>query len=125
MPLRKLAGNTMDGMLVFTLLLAAWAFVAATETGKARPERGFLFRFFSRLAVGDRFELRLLGHNRVGHYRLGTPLLFVLGPLLVLSPLVGVDDFLNQRMPDHVFPRKINKPDSVDPIKDVPSFYET
>ena len=28
--------NTMDGMLVFTLLLAAWAFVRATETGKAR-----------------------------------------------------------------------------------------
>ncbi len=28
--------NTMDGMLVFTLLLAAWAFIKATETGKAR-----------------------------------------------------------------------------------------
>src|SRR5688572_24389807 len=28
--------NTMDGMLVFTLLLAAWAFIHATETGKAR-----------------------------------------------------------------------------------------
>jgi 4-amino-4-deoxy-L-arabinose transferase-like glycosyltransferase len=28
--------NTMDGMLVFVLLLAAWAFVHATETGKAR-----------------------------------------------------------------------------------------
>jgi 4-amino-4-deoxy-L-arabinose transferase-like glycosyltransferase len=28
--------NTMDGMLVFTLLLAAWAFIQATETGKAR-----------------------------------------------------------------------------------------
>jgi len=28
--------NTMDGMLVFTLLLAAWAFVRAAETGKAR-----------------------------------------------------------------------------------------
>ncbi|MCB0119348.1 MAG: glycosyltransferase family 39 protein [Anaerolineales bacterium] len=26
--------NTMDGMLVFTLLLAAWAFIRATETGK-------------------------------------------------------------------------------------------
>ncbi|MBK6647373.1 MAG: glycosyltransferase family 39 protein [Anaerolineales bacterium] len=28
--------NTMDGMLVFTLLLAAWAFIKATESGKAR-----------------------------------------------------------------------------------------
>lgn len=28
--------NTMDGMLVFTLLLAAWAFIRATETGKMR-----------------------------------------------------------------------------------------
>jgi 4-amino-4-deoxy-L-arabinose transferase-like glycosyltransferase len=28
--------NTMDGMLVFTLLLAAWAFIHATETGRAR-----------------------------------------------------------------------------------------
>jgi 4-amino-4-deoxy-L-arabinose transferase-like glycosyltransferase len=28
--------NTMDGMLVFALLLAAWAFVHATETGRAR-----------------------------------------------------------------------------------------
>lgn len=28
--------NTMDGMLVFFLLLAAWAFVRATETGKMR-----------------------------------------------------------------------------------------
>lgn len=28
--------NTMDGMLVFTLLLAAWAFIQATESGKLR-----------------------------------------------------------------------------------------
>ncbi len=28
--------NTMDGLLVLTLLLAAWAFVAATESGRAR-----------------------------------------------------------------------------------------
>ncbi len=28
--------NTMDGMLVFTLLLAAWAFVQATESGRFR-----------------------------------------------------------------------------------------
>jgi len=28
--------NTMDGMLVFFLLLAAWAFIQATETGKGR-----------------------------------------------------------------------------------------
>jgi len=28
--------NTMDGMLVFTLLLAAWVFIKATETGKLR-----------------------------------------------------------------------------------------
>ncbi len=28
--------NTMDGMLVFTLLLAAWAFIQASETGKLR-----------------------------------------------------------------------------------------
>ena len=28
--------NTMDGMLVFFLLLAAWAFIRATETGRAR-----------------------------------------------------------------------------------------
>lgn len=28
--------NTMDGMLVFFLLLAAWAFIRATETGKLR-----------------------------------------------------------------------------------------
>jgi len=28
--------NTIDGMLVFTLLLAAWAFIKATDTGKLR-----------------------------------------------------------------------------------------
>ncbi len=28
--------NTMDGMLVFTLLLAAWAFMTATKTGRTR-----------------------------------------------------------------------------------------
>lgn len=28
--------NTMDGLLVFVLLLAAWAFIKATETGKLR-----------------------------------------------------------------------------------------
>ncbi|MBN1450975.1 MAG: glycosyltransferase family 39 protein [Anaerolineales bacterium] len=46
--------NTMDGMLVFTLLLAAWAFIAATETGKA----GWLF--LGAFIVGLGFNIKML-----------------------------------------------------------------
>ena len=46
--------NTMDGMLVFTLLLAAWAFVIATETGKAR------WLFLGAFIVGLGFNIKML-----------------------------------------------------------------
>jgi len=46
--------NTMDGMLVFTLLLAAWAFIAATETGKAR------WLFLGAFIVGLGFNIKML-----------------------------------------------------------------
>ncbi|GAB4418578.1 MAG: glycosyltransferase family 39 protein [Anaerolineales bacterium] len=46
--------NTMDGMLVFTLLLAAWAFVAATETGKSR------WLFLGAFIVGLGFNIKML-----------------------------------------------------------------
>jgi len=46
--------NTMDGMLVFTLLLAAWAFITATETGKAR------WLFLGAFIVGLGFNIKML-----------------------------------------------------------------
>jgi 4-amino-4-deoxy-L-arabinose transferase-like glycosyltransferase len=46
--------NTMDGMLVLTLLLAAWAFIAATETGKAR------WLFLGAFIVGLGFNIKML-----------------------------------------------------------------
>jgi len=46
--------NTMDGMLVFTLLLAAWAFVAATESGKSR------WLFLGAFIVGLGFNIKML-----------------------------------------------------------------
>lgn len=46
--------NTMDGMLVFTLLLAAWAFVAATETGRTR------WLFVGAALVGLGFNIKML-----------------------------------------------------------------
>lgn len=46
--------NTMDGMLVFTLLLAAWAFLAATETSKAR------WLFLGAFLVGLGFNIKML-----------------------------------------------------------------
>ncbi len=46
--------NTMDGMLVFTLLLAAWAFVQATETGKAR------WLFLGAFIMGLGFNIKML-----------------------------------------------------------------
>ena len=46
--------NTMDGMLVFTLLLAAWAFIAATETGKAR------WLLLGAFIVGLGFNIKML-----------------------------------------------------------------
>ncbi len=46
--------NTMDGMLVFTLLLAAWAFIAATETGKVR------WLFLGAFIVGLGFNIKML-----------------------------------------------------------------
>jgi 4-amino-4-deoxy-L-arabinose transferase-like glycosyltransferase len=46
--------NTMDGMLVFTLLLAAWAFITATETGKAR------WLFLGAFIVGLGFDIKML-----------------------------------------------------------------
>ncbi|GAB4573802.1 MAG: glycosyltransferase family 39 protein [Anaerolineales bacterium] len=46
--------NTMDGMLVFTLLLAAWAFIKATETGKAR------WLMLGAFIVGLGFNIKML-----------------------------------------------------------------
>ncbi|GAB4498835.1 MAG: glycosyltransferase family 39 protein [Anaerolineales bacterium] len=46
--------NTMDGMLVFTLLFAAWAFVSATETGKAR------WLYLGAFIVGLGFNIKML-----------------------------------------------------------------
>lgn len=46
--------NTMDGMLVFALLLAAWAFIAVTETGKAR------WLFLGAFIVGLGFNIKML-----------------------------------------------------------------
>jgi 4-amino-4-deoxy-L-arabinose transferase-like glycosyltransferase len=46
--------NTMDGMLVFTLLLAAWAFIKATESGKA----GWLM--LGAFIVGLGFNIKML-----------------------------------------------------------------
>jgi len=46
--------NTMDGMLVFTLLLAAWAFIAATETGKS------CWLFLGAFIVGLGFNIKML-----------------------------------------------------------------
>ena len=46
--------NTMDGMLVFTLLLAAWAFIRATETGKTR------WLMLGAFIVGLGFNIKML-----------------------------------------------------------------
>ncbi|MFH2104602.1 MAG: glycosyltransferase family 39 protein [Chloroflexota bacterium] len=46
--------NTADGMLVFTLLLAAWAFIQATETGRAR------WLFLGAILVGLGFNIKML-----------------------------------------------------------------
>lgn len=46
--------NTMDGMLVFTLLLAAWAFIHATETGKLR------WLLLGAFIVGLGFNIKML-----------------------------------------------------------------
>jgi 4-amino-4-deoxy-L-arabinose transferase-like glycosyltransferase len=46
--------NTIDGMLVFTLLLAAWAFIHAVESGKAR------YLFLGTFLVGLGFNIKML-----------------------------------------------------------------
>lgn len=46
--------NTIDGMLVFTLLLAAWAFIKATESGKSR------WLFLGAFIVGLGFNIKML-----------------------------------------------------------------
>lgn len=46
--------NTMDGMLVFTLLLAAYAFMQAAETGKKR------WLFLGAIIVGLGFNIKML-----------------------------------------------------------------
>src|SRR3972149_1472544 len=46
--------NTMDSMLVFFLLLAAWAFIRATETGKLR------WVLLGAFIVGPGFNIKLL-----------------------------------------------------------------
>jgi len=46
--------NTMDGMLVFTLLLAAWTFITATETGKVR------WLLLGAVIVGLGFNIKML-----------------------------------------------------------------
>ncbi len=46
--------NTMDGMLTFVLLLAAWAFIKAVETGRAR------WLFLGAVIVGLGFNIKML-----------------------------------------------------------------
>lgn len=46
--------NTVDGMLIFTLLLAAWAFLSATETGKLRT------LLLGGLLVGLGFNIKMM-----------------------------------------------------------------
>jgi 4-amino-4-deoxy-L-arabinose transferase-like glycosyltransferase len=46
--------NTIDGMLVFTLLLSAWAFILAVESGKRR------YLFLGALLVGLGFNIKML-----------------------------------------------------------------
>ncbi len=46
--------NTMDGMLVFTLLLAAWAFSKATDNGK------FRFLLIGSVLIGLGFNIKML-----------------------------------------------------------------
>lgn len=46
--------NTMDGMLVFTLLLATWAFIRATESGKLR------WLLLGAFIVGLGFNIKML-----------------------------------------------------------------
>jgi 4-amino-4-deoxy-L-arabinose transferase-like glycosyltransferase len=46
--------NTIDGMLTFTLLLAAWAFLIATETGKLR------YLLLGAFLVGLGFNIKML-----------------------------------------------------------------
>ncbi len=46
--------NTMDGMLVFTLLLAAWAFIKAAETSRLR------FLLLGAILVGLGFNIKML-----------------------------------------------------------------
>ncbi len=46
--------NTMDGMLVFTLLVAAWAFITATESGKLR------WLLLGAFIVGLGFNIKML-----------------------------------------------------------------
>lgn len=46
--------NTMDGLLTFTLLLAAWAFLRATESGRLR------WLLLGGLLVGLGFEIKML-----------------------------------------------------------------
>jgi 4-amino-4-deoxy-L-arabinose transferase-like glycosyltransferase len=46
--------NTMDGMLIFTLLLAAWAFIKATDTGRLR------WLLLGAVLVGLGFNIKML-----------------------------------------------------------------
>ncbi len=46
--------NTIDGLLVFVLLLGAWAFLKATETGKTR------YLFLGAVLVGLGFNIKML-----------------------------------------------------------------
>ena len=46
--------NTMDSTLIFTLLLAAWAFIKATETTR------FRYLFFGAVLVGIGFNIKML-----------------------------------------------------------------
>jgi 4-amino-4-deoxy-L-arabinose transferase-like glycosyltransferase len=46
--------NTIDGMLVFTLLLAAWTYIRAVESGKAR------YLFLGSFLVGLGFNIKML-----------------------------------------------------------------
>ncbi len=46
--------NTIDGMLVFTLLLAAWAFIKATDTGKLR------YLLIGSVLIGLGFNIKML-----------------------------------------------------------------
>lgn len=86
--------NTLDGMLTFTVLLATWHFVQATETGKLRP------LLFGGFLIGIAFNIKMLQAllpvpAMIGLYVLGgnagwLKKLYHLGLAIVLCSLVSL-----------------------------------